>query len=192
MIDDHDHDDDGGDGRARREARQRLDTAAQTARPTTLALPALQALERLVRDPQLGEDARRLLHELLVHQHEIELQFDEFEHHRCASDAELARLRAAFDAAPVALVAVEPRGRVLRANRCALRLFGDRPLVGSALLHHLPPASRAAWTTALARTAAGVVVELEVAAFTGAQPWRVRVAPVATGGDERIVALMPH
>ena len=82
--------------------------------------------ERLVgqtlEEPEI--DPRELLHELRVHQVELEMQIDELRQSEQRQQQLLKRAEDLFDHAPVALLTADPTGMILRTNRDARRLLG--------------------------------------------------------------------
>jgi PAS domain-containing protein len=154
-----------GDARVRAAAQRRLEAAAQDHGRTALAGEALTTLHALAIDPARQGDALALLHELRVHQDEIELQHEELEHTRRAAEREREDALRAFEAVPVALVGLSRQGRVLQGNAAAVALLcPGEPLTGSLLRDHWPAAGRAALEAALQRAWAG---STEPVALTG-------------------------
>jgi len=62
------------------------------------------------------EAARAALHELQVHQIELEMQNDELQRSRADLEASFTRYFALYEMAPVGYSTVEPQGKILRAN----------------------------------------------------------------------------
>ncbi|MGC4001596.1 MAG: ATP-binding protein [Anaeromyxobacter sp.] len=73
-----------------------------------------------------GEDLHRLLHELQVHQVELELQNEELVGSRTEIEELLRRYTELFDHAPIGYLHVDAVGRITRANFSAARLL-DAP-----------------------------------------------------------------
>ncbi len=102
--------------------------------------------ERLVGETleQPQTDPRELLHELRVHQVELEMQIDELRQSEQRQQRLLERAEDLFDHAPVALLTADSTGMILRTNRDARRLLGmavrgtHRPLMVSVVRddHH--------------------------------------------------------
>ncbi len=93
-----------------------------TAPPTRGWLPGTQALtllHRLAGAPESASDALKLLHELQVHQVELDLQHEQAGQDVRQLTEELANYTALFDQAPFAYLALEPGGLVIAANRIA-------------------------------------------------------------------------
>lgn len=104
----------------RQSAEERL---AQGTAPFTRGWPtgtnALTLLHGLAAKPETAGDALKLLHELQVHQVELDLQHEQAEQ-ECRQLAEnLAAYNALFDFAPFAYLSLGPDGVVLAANRLA-------------------------------------------------------------------------
>ncbi|MGE0709232.1 MAG: ATP-binding protein [Planctomycetota bacterium] len=114
-------------------------------------------------------DRRHLLHELEVHQLELELQNEALLEARRELAAERARYAELFLDAPLGYLVVDAGGRVLEANREAARLLGDG-LEGQVLASRLRPAQAARWVAHLRRALArdeAVSGELELAGDGG-------------------------
>ena len=84
--------------------------------------PKVKALER--RAPQTGDETRRLLHELQVHQIEMEVQNAELL--RTREEFELSRNKYAelYELAPVGFFTFDPRGVIRELNLTGARLLG--------------------------------------------------------------------
>lgn len=92
--------------------------------------PAVKWAEPLPRDVQ------QLVHELQVHQIELELQNDELRQSHLALDSALARYFDLYDLAPVGYVTVGANGSILEANLTAATLLGvDRRTLVRRPLH---------------------------------------------------------
>jgi two-component system, cell cycle sensor histidine kinase and response regulator CckA len=92
----------------------------------------IRAEERLTerrRDPVSGEafegpDAQRLVHELQVHQIELELQNEELRQTRAELEAALAHSTDLYELAPVGYLTLDPNGEILQVNLTGARLLG--------------------------------------------------------------------
>ncbi len=69
-------------------------------------------------------DARRLLHELEVHQIELEMQNEELREARAEIEAGLDRYADLYDFAPVGYFTLSPEGKILQLNLAGARLLG--------------------------------------------------------------------
>jgi PAS domain S-box-containing protein len=112
-------------------AKLRLDAEARLregSAPATCGWPtgigALSLLHHLASDPGSADDALKLLHELQVHQVELDLQHEHMEATQRELAEDLANYRAFHDYAPVACLRLDAEGLVLDGNAAAARLFG--------------------------------------------------------------------
>jgi PAS domain S-box-containing protein len=89
-------------------------------------------------------DAQRLLHELQVHQIELELQNAELQGSRDETEAMLEKFTDLYDFAPVGYFSLDERGRVLDVNLTGTVLLGiDRTrLISQCFPRFISPASR--------------------------------------------------
>lgn len=70
------------------------------------------------------EEARQVLHELRVHQAELEMQNEELRRAQEALDLSRARYFALYDLAPIGYCTLSPKGIILKANLTASTLLG--------------------------------------------------------------------
>lgn len=166
-----------GESAAQRNLRlQALERVAGVSKPTDpRANPstALAVLHNMALSPATAADSLKLLHELQVHQVELDLQEEEL--HRSVAELEAALYRQAqlYDFAPASSFTVDRATILSELNRTgALMLGSDRDSVlGRALDSFLEPASGRALHAVLARVAGGaerVGCELRFAARDGA------------------------
>ena len=91
--------------------------------PLTRGLPvgtnALALLHDLASTPKTASAALKLLHELQVHQVELDLQQEQAEQERLELTDELAHYAALFELAPFAYLSLDHEGLVMAANRIA-------------------------------------------------------------------------
>jgi PAS domain-containing protein len=104
---------------------------------------ALAVLHDLAASPSTAADALALLHELQVHQVELDMQDEEMRSSRAALEAALARQIQLYDASPAACCTIDRRGVIAELNLTAAHLLGaDRgALIGRALSGLLDPPS---------------------------------------------------
>ncbi len=97
-----------------------------------------------VGDQRSEADTQRLLHELQVHQIELEMQNDELQTARNEMEAEMEKYSDLYDFAPVGYFSLDERGRILEVNLTGAALLGvERSLlVNRCVLHFVAPASR--------------------------------------------------
>jgi PAS domain-containing protein len=95
--------------------------------PITQGLPigaqALTLLHGLASAPKTAGDALKLLHELQVHQVELDLQYEQAEEERRQLNEDLRKYATLFDQAPFAYVTLDHDGLLLAANRIAADWF---------------------------------------------------------------------
>jgi len=86
-------------------------------------------------------ETRKVLHELQVHQIELEMQNEELRHLHDALDTARARYFDLYDLAPVAYCTVSKKGLILESNFKASELLGVEPerLRKQALTHYVTP-----------------------------------------------------
>ena len=104
----------------RQSAEERIEKGtAPFTRGWPTGLQALTLLHGLASAPESASDALKLLHELQVHQVELDLQHEQAEQDRCQLTEDLTNYTALFDLAPFAYLALEPDGLVICTNRIA-------------------------------------------------------------------------
>lgn len=100
-------------------------------------IEALSVLHQLASSPSTAEDALALLHELQVHQVELDLQQEELLRSRSESESSLIRQSALGERAPVGCMTIDSRTVLCEINLAGARLLGaprddllGRPLSG--------------------------------------------------------------
>lgn len=88
----------------------------------TMGVDALRLLHRLSSIPENAEDALKLLHELQVHQVELDLQNEEIVSYEQVLVEDLLLYRALFDCAPLPYFLVDVKGTILQGNLAAAEL----------------------------------------------------------------------
>ena len=104
-------------------------------------------------DAAAEDRARRLLHELQVHQEELAQQNESLQETQDELAHSLQRYVDLYETAPVGLLTLDRQAEVLEANRCSRDLLGMAALVGSKLLDHLAPESQSLLWGAIAMPA---------------------------------------
>ena len=74
--------------------------------------------------PQSADEIQRLLHELRVHQIELEMQNDELRRAQNELHASRSRWMEFYESAPVGYLTVGPAGEIRQLNRCAANMLG--------------------------------------------------------------------
>ncbi len=104
----------------RQSAEERLEKGtAPVSKGWTTGMPALSLLHGLATAPATASDALKLLHELQVHQVELDLQHEQAEQDRQQLAEDLSDSAELFDLAPFAYLTLHPDGLVIAANRIA-------------------------------------------------------------------------
>ena len=85
---------------------------------------ALSTLYDLARAPETAGDALKFLHELQVHQVELDLQHEQMEQNRSELAEELTHYVALYDFAPVAYFTVDSGDKIIEGNRAGANLLG--------------------------------------------------------------------
>ncbi len=179
----------GNDLGLRKRAVSRLTGDADAQGPRASASAALGVLHELASSPATAADALALLHELQVHQIELDLQDEELQSTRAELEAALARQTQIYDGLPVGCFTLDATGVLCGMNPAGARLLGgeSESLPGRRLDGFLAPAARPALQSMLAGVAAGGGASagtLSLPAPQGAQR-SVRVAvdadPAGTG-----------
>jgi PAS domain S-box-containing protein len=118
---------------------------------------ALAVLHDLAASPATAADAMALLHELQVHQVELDLQAEELRSARTELEEALAHQLARIDAAPVGLFTVDLRSVVHEVNAPGARMLGLQAdqLLGEPLSKFLAPQGADALATLLALAGSG-------------------------------------
>ncbi len=152
------------------------------------------AREKAARSPEdfeglSPEEVRRILHELQVHQVELEMQNDEL--HRVQQELEASREKYfdLYDMAPVGYFTVGEKGLVLEANLRGARLLGvERSLlVKSPLTRYVVPEDQDIYylhRKRLLETGARQLCELRMCRQDGFQFWGRLEITVAPGGED--------
>ncbi len=129
--------------RNKAEAHLKAGTASATSH-WSMGVDALRLLHRLSSDPESAEDALKLLHELQVHQVELDLQNEEIAANERALVDDLSLYRELYDSAPLGYFLVDPEGLVIQGNLAAAELFGvaQDDLGGQRIDTYLAPENR--------------------------------------------------
>lgn len=106
---------------------------------------AMAVLFQLASSPSTAGDALALLHELQVHQVEVEMQHEELQQSRAELENHLARQMHLVERAPAAFVVLDEASVVCEINREGVRLLGaaDSDVLGRSFTSFLSPPSNA-------------------------------------------------
>jgi len=94
--------------------------------------------------PLSVEEAREVLHDLRVHQIELEMQNEELRRTQAELEASRERYFELYDLAPVAYLTISEEGRILEANLTSVPLLGEErsALVGRPFTRFIRPTSQ--------------------------------------------------
>ncbi|MEK7677529.1 MAG: ATP-binding protein [Verrucomicrobiota bacterium] len=108
-------------------------------------------------DPKSAADPQRLLHELQVHQVELEMQNAELQEARDRMETLLEKYTDLYDFAPVGYFSLDEQGRILEVNLTGAALLGvERSrLINRRLPHFVAPVSQPVFLAFLERIFAG-------------------------------------
>jgi PAS domain S-box-containing protein len=137
---------------------QRAESPSRHIDPAQLRQAAQERLDAQAGHiPEDGPETMRLLHELQVHQIELEMQNDELQQARDSLSALMDRYTDLYDFAPVGYLTLGLRGNILQANLTAARMLGiERScLLNSALANVLVEGSLKLFMAFLAERFAG-------------------------------------
>ena len=162
-----------GRGDIRSEAASRLTGGPGGQRTTAYAPDALSVLYELASSPATADDALALLHELQVHQLELDLQADELRESRVELETALRRQIELYDLQPVGCFTVDRRGMLQELNLTGAAMLGiERDVAPGLLLEEfLEPGSGSALRKLIADLDGGHPVAsstLRLATATGA------------------------
>ena len=126
------------------------------------AAAALRVLHELASSPSTAGAALTLLHELQVHQVELDLQDEELRRSRSELEAALARQVQLYDFAPLGYLTVDRAAAVLELNLTAAGMLGSErdQLLGLTLDAFLEPRSALALHAMLDRLGEGAPKEV--------------------------------
>ena len=126
-------------------------TGGNTAHARASSLDALTVLHRLAASPATADSALALLHELQVHQVELDMQAEELRESRIEIESELRWHNERYDLQPAGLFTLDGHCIVQEMNLAGARMLGvEREQgIGLALDKFLVPASGASLRTRL-------------------------------------------
>jgi hypothetical protein len=155
----------------------------------------LSLLYKLASSPESADDALKLLHELQVHQVELDLQHEQVEATRREIDEDFTHYKWLYDAAPVPYFSVDFAGNILEGNLAASELFGlaVTDLSGRRVESLLAPRDRPVLLELLQELREGLSrASCDVQSEKGNATQRLRVvASAAPGGAGFLLALVP-
>lgn len=109
--------------RGRAEAHLLAGTAPTTGHGV-MGVDALRLLHRLSSNPDSAQDALKLLHELQVHQVELDMQIEQIAADERMMTEDLGLYQTLYLSAPFGYLVVDPEGVVTQSNAAAADIFG--------------------------------------------------------------------
>jgi PAS domain S-box-containing protein len=157
---------------------------------------ALGVLYKLASSPATSADALALLHELQVHQVELELQDEELHRTRAELEASLARLSHLYDHAPAGCFTLDAESVMRELNLTGARLLGYErdALVGVPLTGFLERDGERVLRGAIQRLGTGSVTEnciLQLKTREGAAIEVHAAASADSVAGQFLIAIMP-
>ena len=164
--------------------------------PARGTLAAFGVLYELASSPSTAPDALALLHELQVHQVEVDLQDEELRRSRIELESLLNRQVKLFECAPMGYLTVDDNAVLRELNRAGARLLGYErdSLRGSSLESYLTPEGVTALRAMLRRVTAGVPAEFADLFLRPAQDGKTRCVHASAcldpAGEGFLIGLM--
>ena len=156
---------------------------------------AMAVLFRLASSPHTAGDALALLHELQVHQVEVDMQHEELRHSRVALENDLLHQTRRFERAPAAYLIVDEASVLCEINMAAARLLGGASddVLGRSLTSFLSVSSSELLRNMLGQVKGGgaaKTVELELQPSTGESRKVFATADTDISSDRFLLVLM--
>lgn len=125
------------------------------------SVDALGLLHKLASSPGSAGDALKLLHELQVHQVELDIQHEQLEESQKELGEDLIHAAQLFDFAPVSYVSVSFQGKINRVNVAAAAMCGEdrEDLIGRRIDEFLQPGSGSVLERLAAKVRDGILDE---------------------------------
>ncbi|MDZ4282980.1 MAG: PAS domain-containing protein [Hydrogenophaga sp.] len=156
---------------------------------------AMAVLYKLASSPDTAVDAMALLHELQVHQVEVDMQHEELRQSRVELENDLIRQTDRFERAPAAYLVVDETSVLCEINAAGLRLLqaSSDDVLGHPLTSFLsaPSRERLRWMLGQAKTQGSTeTVELELQHMDGLSRMIYASADKETSSDRFLLVLM--
>ena len=160
----------------------------------TIGAASLTLLHKLASDPDTASDALKMLHELQVHQVELDLQHEHMNEDRLAIEQSTLRQVELYLFAPVAYFMVSSAGEIAEGNLMGARMMGVErdDLQSHNIIRLAAPDSRAALLALLEQVlSSGLRHSCRVQALdTTKLRWLDVVASASPAGQHCLVAVM--
>ena len=161
----------------------------------TIGTSALTLLHSLASDPTTASDALKLLHELQVHQVELDLQHEHMEESRRELEQSAHRYAELYDFAPVAYFTVDSAGKIVEGNFTAARMLGvERDDLGGRSVDSLVAPDNRPSLLALLQQVSSTGLRLSCTCRAGpgmtGSKWLEVVASASPRGPHRLMIVM--
>ena len=160
----------------------------------TIGAASLTLLHQLASDPATASDALKLLHELQVHQVELDLQQEHINEEHQAVEQSAHRLAELYVFAPIANFMVNSEGQIAEGNFVAARLLGVErdDLESLNIVRLVAPDSRPALLALLAQVhSSGLRHSCRVQALDTARlRWLEVIASASPNGQHCLVVIV--
>jgi len=168
------------------------DAAALRRQAEDIATGEKVALSPDTRETPSPDEALRMLHELRIHQIELEMQNEELRRTQTELEDARARYFDLYDLAPVGYFSISEKGLILEANLTAANLLGTARaiLVGQPLSRFILPEDQDIYYRhhkQLLETGKAQACELRMARKDGAQFWAGFETTIAQNGDGHLL-----
>lgn len=168
--------------------------SAPTTHGWSASVSALSLLHKLASAPASADDALKLLHELQVHQVELDMQHEQMEANRRELAEDLTRYQGLYEFAPVTYLNVGPEGDIFESNVAGAGLLAveQDELRGRRLQSFLTPESRPVlleWLKQLGAGGSPDTCEVQLSAANLSRPLQI-VARVAPGGGSFLLIIL--
>lgn len=180
----------GSRGQLRAQAEARLASGTAPANGSTITMEAMAPLFRLACSTETAADGLKLLHELQVHQIELDLQYAQLLANEREALECLNRYKALYELAPVGYLVTDPNGCISQANPAAATLLGieqDR-LVSRLIANFFEPSSGRVFGDLLLQLQAGAARATGVVKKTDNTTLQI-VTSLTPAGDAMLVVL---
>ncbi len=181
----------------RQGAEERLKSGtAPITRGWPTGIEALKLLYDLSSSRETASDALKFLHELQVHQVELDLQYEQAEEDRSQLSEDLTHYTALFDLAPFAYLTLKPDGLVIAANGIAADWLAAQTgqgteMAGRRIEDLLAPECRAAVQDMLAALHKGEGRQSCAVQFKNGGASANACATATPGGAQVLMAFVP-
>ena len=161
----------------------------------TIGTSALTLLHSLASNSTTASDALKLLHELQVHQVELDLQHEHMEENRRELENSTHHYAELYDFAPVAYFTVDTAGKIVEGNFAAARMLGvERDDMGGHCVDSLVAPDSRPPLLALLQQVGGTGLRLSCTCRTGAgitgSKWLEVVASASPRGPHCLLIVM--